>query len=39
VTGIGFHLVKRGAIRSMRNSSQHGGAFELLEHCLVFERA
>jgi hypothetical protein len=36
--GLGFELSERGAIRSMRNSSQHGGAFELSEHCLVFER-
>lgn len=36
--GLGFKLSERGAIRSMRNSSQHGGAFELSEHCLVFER-
>jgi len=35
---LGFRLTERGAIRSMRNSSQHGGAFELSEHCLVFER-
>lgn len=35
---LGFELSERGAIRSMRNSSQHGGAFELSEHCLVFER-
>jgi hypothetical protein len=34
---VGFELSERGAIRSMRNSSQHGGAFELSEHCLVFE--
>jgi hypothetical protein len=35
---LGFRLIERGAIRSMRNSSQHGGGFELSEHCLVFER-
>lgn len=35
---IGFNVVGREAIRSMRNSSQHGGAFELREHCLVLER-
>jgi DNA modification methylase len=35
---LGFRLTKRGAIRSMRNSSQHGGSFKLFEHCLVFER-
>lgn len=35
---LGFRLSKRGEIRSMRNSSQHGGNFELSEHCLVFER-
>jgi len=34
---LGFRLVERGTIRSMRNSSQHGGAFELREHCLVFK--
>lgn len=38
LAGLGFELSERGAIRSMRNSSQHGGAFELSEHCLVFER-
>lgn len=38
VSDIGFRLVGRGAIRSMRSSSQHGGEFELSEHCLVFER-
>ena len=38
LVGLGFKLTERGAIRSMRNSSQHGGAFELSEHCLVFER-
>lgn len=36
--GLGFRLTKSGEIRSMRNSSQHGGNFELSEHCLVFER-
>lgn len=35
---LGFKLSERGAIRSMRNSSQHGGSFDLSEHCLVFER-
>lgn len=35
---LGFRLTESGAIRSMRNSSQHGGGFELSEHCLVFER-
>ena len=35
---LDFRLTERGAIRSMRNSSQHGGRFELAEHCLVFER-
>lgn len=39
LVGLGFVLSERGAIRSMRNSSQHGGALELSEHCLVFERA
>lgn len=38
VRPLGFHLVDRGAIRSMRTSSQHGGQFDLSEHCLVFER-
>ncbi|MBZ9953958.1 site-specific DNA-methyltransferase [Mesorhizobium sp. BR1-1-15] len=38
LSGIGFRLTEQGAIRSMRNSSQHGGSFELSEHCLVFER-
>jgi hypothetical protein len=35
---LGFRLTKSGAIRSMRTSSQHGGKFDLSEHCLVFER-
>ncbi|MFN5527930.1 hypothetical protein [Bradyrhizobium sp.] len=39
VAPLGFALVKSGAIRSMRASSQHGGKFDLSEHCLVFERA
>lgn len=38
VCPMGFRLTESGAIRSMRNSSQHGGGFELSEHCLVFER-
>lgn len=38
VRPLGFRLTKNGAIRSMRSSSQHGGGFELSEHCLVFER-
>jgi hypothetical protein len=38
VRPLGFCLTESGAIRSMRNSSQHGGGFELSEHCLVFER-
>jgi hypothetical protein len=38
VQPLGFRLTESGAIRSMRNSSQHGGGFELSEHCLVFER-
>lgn len=38
VRSLGFCLTESGAIRSMRNSSQHGGEFELSEHCLVFER-
>ncbi|MFE0015962.1 hypothetical protein ACFWXH_14025 [Mesorhizobium sp. NPDC059054] len=39
VANLGFRVVEQGAIRSMRNSSQHGGGLELSEHCLVFERA
>ncbi len=38
VESLGFRVTEHGAIRSMRNSSQHGGRFELAEHCLVFER-
>lgn len=38
VADLGFRLTKSGSIRSMRSSSQHGGRFELSEHCLVFER-
>ncbi len=38
VRSVGFELSQRGAIRSMRSSSQHGGKFDLSEHCLVFER-
>lgn len=38
VTELGFRLTDHGAIRSMRSSSQHGGAFELSEHCLVYQR-
>jgi len=38
VDRLGFRLTESGAIRSMRNSPQHGGGFELSEHCLVFER-
>jgi hypothetical protein len=38
VAGAGFRLHDSGAIRSMRTSPQHGGDFELSEHCLVFER-
>jgi hypothetical protein len=38
VRPLNFRLAECGAIRSMRNSSQHGGGFELSEHCLVFER-
>jgi hypothetical protein len=36
---LGFALVKSEAIRSMRTSSQHGGSFDLREHCLVLERS
>lgn len=39
IKNLGFRVVEHGAIRSMRNSSQHGGNFELAEHCLVFERS
>jgi hypothetical protein len=39
VKPLGFQLIERGAIRSMRTSAQHGGHFDLSEHCLVFERA
>lgn len=34
----GFRIVKSDAIRSMRTSSQHGGLFDLREHCLVMKR-
>lgn len=33
-----YRLQSRGVVRSMRNSSQHGGTFELREHCIVLER-
>ncbi|MEF8758744.1 MAG: DNA methyltransferase [Candidatus Accumulibacter sp. UW25] len=39
IASLGFQMVERGSIRSMRNSSQHGGGFELSESCLVFERS
>lgn len=39
ISSLGFKLTEQGAMRSMRNSSQHGGNFKLSEHCLVFERA
>lgn len=39
VRPLGFQLVEQGSIRSMRTSAQHGGTFDLSEHCLVFERA
>lgn len=35
---VGFSVITRDAIRSMRNSAQHGGTFELQEHCIVMER-
>jgi DNA modification methylase len=35
---IGFSLAKSEVIRSMRSGSQHGGGFDLREHCLVLER-
>ncbi|MHC6690851.1 DNA methyltransferase [Klebsiella pneumoniae] len=35
---LGFVLQEKGEIRSMRSSSQHGGKFELSEHCLVFKK-
>lgn len=38
VEGLGFRLTDSTAMRSMRNSSQHGGSLSLSEHCLVFER-
>jgi hypothetical protein len=38
VLELGFDLITRGEMRSMRSSSQHGGSFDLSEHCLVFER-
>jgi hypothetical protein len=38
VAPLGFVLSNSGAIRSMRTSSQHGGKFDLSEHCLVYER-
>ncbi|WP_082672364.1 DNA methyltransferase [Type-D symbiont of Plautia stali] len=38
VSPVGFVLQDRGEIRSMRSSSQHGGKFELSEHCLVFRK-
>jgi len=34
----GFAVSSIGEIRSMRASSQHGGKFDLSEHCIVFER-
>lgn len=39
LASTGFVLVKSEAIRSMRTSSQHGGSFDLREHCLVMERS
>ena len=39
VLPVGFRMVEMGAIRSMRNSSQHGGRLELSEHCLVFRKS
>ena len=38
VADLGFRLAERGTIRSMRTSSQHGGEFDLREHCLVLAR-
>ena len=38
VRPVEFKLIEKGSIRSMRNSAQHGGTFELAEHCLVFEK-
>ena len=38
VSIAGFRVENMGAIRSMRNSSQHGGKFSLSEHCIVFRR-
>ena len=37
-TAAGFVIESQGEIRSMRSSSQHGGKFELSEHCMVFKR-
>lgn len=39
LSSVGFRLTKSEAIRSMRSSSQHGGAFDLREHCLVLQRS
>ena len=36
--GVGFRVISRDSMRSMRNSAQHGGAFEFKEHCIVMER-
>ena len=38
LAGGPFKLHSRGAVRSMRTSAQHGGGFELQEHCIVLER-
>lgn len=34
----GFVIESSDSIRSMRTSSQHGGALDLSEHCLVFKK-
>lgn len=38
LAGGPFVLHSRDAVRSMRTSAQHGGGFELQEHCIVLER-
>lgn len=38
VSIAGFKVESMGAIRSMRNSSQHGGNLSLSEHCIKFRR-
>lgn len=38
VAPLGFEVESKSAIRTMRCSPQHGGKFDLLEHCLVFRK-